>query len=304
MEDLIWQELKNSESDVDAEPINKLAEYVKKLNINKADKRDMVIDSELSSESSNPVQNKTVKEALNNYANALEGSESGTNICVEDVSCVEHNVSVQVRSYNALNLGNIAETTQKGITYSVEDNVLKIDGTASNSVGIYINIDALCNGTTYTHSVRCNGSSPKIYFSVNNLVENMLSINPTDVLKSKSFIPDYESFLYQIWIDKGSVFDNCEYYLQIERGTEVTDFIPYTDVSSVEVNVYGADETENMQTYISDTDGVLAGVTSISPTMTITTDTEGVYVDLKYNRDTNKVIEKLVDAIVSLGGNV
>lgn len=40
MEDLIWQELKNGESDVDAEPINKLAEYVKKLNINKVDKEE------------------------------------------------------------------------------------------------------------------------------------------------------------------------------------------------------------------------------------------------------------------------
>ena len=38
--------------------------------------------------------------------------------------------------------------------------------------------------------------------------------------------------------------------------------------------------------------------------MTLLTDTEGVTIEAEYNKDTNKVIESLVQAIISLGGNV
>ena len=94
MEDLIWQELKNGESDVDAEPINKLAEYVKKLNTNKVDKEggkglstndftdelkeklegigtggsgeSITVDTELNPNSNNAIANSVVANALNN----------------------------------------------------------------------------------------------------------------------------------------------------------------------------------------------------------------------------------------------
>lgn len=52
------------------------------------------------------------------------------------------------------------------------------------------------------------------------------------------------------------------------------------------------------------TDGTVPGVTSLSPNMTILTDTEGVIVECEYNRDTNKVIDKLINAITALGGTV
>ena len=51
-------------------------------------------------------------------------------------------------------------------------------------------------------------------------------------------------------------------------------------------------------------DGAVPGITSLSPCMTILTDTEGVIVECEYNRDTNKVIEKLSNAIIALGGTI
>ena len=45
-------------------------------------------------------------------------------------------------------------------------------------------------------------------------------------------------------------------------------------------------------------------LSSISPNMTIFTDNENVNIDATYNKDANKVIEKLTEAIISLGGNV
>ena len=58
------------------------------------------------------------------------------------------------------------------------------------------------------------------------------------------------------------------------------------------------------QILIPNTNGAISGLTSVSPNMTILTDTEGAIVECEYNRDTNKVVEKLTNAIISLGGTV
>lgn len=79
------------------------------------------------------------------------------------------------------------------------------------------------------------------------------------------------------------VFSN----IMVEVGSTATNYRPYE----------GA-------TYIPVSDGTVSGVTSLSPNMTILTDTEGVIVECEYNRDTNKVIDKLTKAITALGGAV
>ncbi len=58
------------------------------------------------------------------------------------------------------------------------------------------------------------------------------------------------------------------------------------------------------QTAIPAADGTVSGMTSLSPNMTILTDTEGVTIECEYIRDSNKVIERLVNAITALGGTV
>ena len=75
--------------------------------------------------------------------------------------------------------------------------------------------------------------------------------------------------------------------MQVECGSDATSYEPYN----------GAE-------YIPAADGTVPGVTSVSPNMTILTDTEGVIVECEYNRDTNKVIDKLINAITALGGTV
>ena len=51
-------------------------------------------------------------------------------------------------------------------------------------------------------------------------------------------------------------------------------------------------------------DGTVEGITSLSPVMTLLTDTEGVTIECEYNKDTGKVVEKLSNAVVALGGVV
>jgi hypothetical protein len=80
---------------------------------------------------------------------------------------------------------------------------------------------------------------------------------------------------------------NAEFDLMLTPVSSDVEFEPYI-------------EGETVETILKDG----AELNSISPNMTITTDTDGVVIDTEYNKDSNIVIEKLTQAIISLGGNI
>jgi hypothetical protein len=57
-------------------------------------------------------------------------------------------------------------------------------------------------------------------------------------------------------------------------------------------------------TYIPEADGTVKGVKSIYPSMRFETNNPDVWLDIEYNRDLIKVIEKLENAIIATGGNL
>lgn len=74
--------------------------------------------------------------------------------------------------------------------------------------------------------------------------------------------------------------------IQVERGTVVTAYEPYFEY----------EVTRTLQ------DGV--ELLSVAPNMTIRAKNAGVVIEVNYNKDSNIVIEKLTQAIISLGGNI
>ena len=101
--------------------------------------------------------------------------------------------------------------------------------------------------------------------------------------------PMTKPFIKDLWFYAmaGVVFNNYKIRIQLEPGKKATDF-----------------ETCNGAEYTTAADGTISDFTSISPNMTILTDTAGAIVDCEYNRDTNKVIDKLINAITAIGGTV
>lgn len=88
-------------------------------------------------------------------------------------------------------------------------------------------------------------------------------------------------------IQKDITYNNFIIKPQLELGSVSTEYEPYRG-----------------QNFTPNADGTVEGVTSISPTMTLTTDKNGVIIEAEYNKDTNKVIEQLTNAIISLGGTI
>lgn len=74
-------------------------------------------------------------------------------------------------------------------------------------------------------------------------------------------------------------------YVQVEVGLTATDFEAY----------------QSPTTHTPESDGSVSDMTSLSPSMTILTDSDGAIVECEYIRDTNKVIDKIITA---LGGAI
>jgi hypothetical protein len=99
--------------------------------------------------------------------------------------------------------------------------------------------------------------------------------------------PNTSLLLYGSQTPEGERLSTTIRNIQIEEGTVATGYEPYAVHESVITTIAEGAE-----------------LNSVAPNMTITTDTQGVIIDAEYNKDTNKVIEKLTQAIISLGGNI
>lgn len=112
-------------------------------------------------------------------------------------------------------------------------------------------------------------------------------VESNDGAPSARTIPDDMQGVYlYLTVVKGSTVD-VTIYPQIELGATATEHEPYIEGETITTTLAEAVE-----------------LTSIAPNMTITTDNAGAVVEARYNKDVNIVIEKLTQAIISLGGNI
>lgn len=153
-----------------------------------------------------------------------------------------------------------------GETWTLKVEVMggNIDGVATSSG----KMSPLVNTAGYTNTIHANTEA--LY-----------------VTKTYTEAADITKMYFYVYAS-GIVFNNFKCRIQFEPNSKPTDFEKFKDLSE----------------YIPTADGTVSGVTSISPSMTILTDTAGAIVECEYNRDTNKVIDKLINAITALGGTV
>ena len=153
-----------------------------------------------------------------------------------------------------------------GETWTLKVEVMggTIDGVATSSG----KISPLVNTSSYTNTIHANTDS--LY-----------------VTKTYTEAADITKMYFYIYAS-GTVFNNFKCRIQFEPNSKPTEFEKFKELSE----------------HIPSSDGTVSGLTSVSPNMTILTDTEGAIVECEYNRDTNKVIEKLTNAIIALGGTV
>ena len=192
-----------------------------------------------------------------------------------------------------------AETTKtvNGVTFTDNgDGSITANGTAISNI-VYelesgMDMFQLPNGNYFFSGCPSGGGSSAYYLS---------AVNGSGISYTK-FIRDFGSGAMlnsedELWkvairISSGVTVNNLVFKPQLELGNAATDYEPY----------------KAPVTYTPDSDGKVSGVTLGSDTATLTTDTDGVIINAKYQKDITKAFEqletKLTNAILSNGGNV
>ena len=290
------------------------AEGVTNINIAKETAMEEIEAKGESTKNSLPDDYVALSEAVNDRANALKGSASGASVHIDDVSPVAHKPIVKVSGVENLNevtllqngknlSKNVTRTGKSGnLTLLLENNLLTINGAGTSNVGVAeTSSEAYCfllQPGTYTFSAQyvggvCNSTGSdgmycglRIMTTNKNLVNVGIKQTYYTGNYSKAFTITEPTWCYARFVGYGD-FENLQYLYQVEAGSKMTPYEEYKEAS-----------------YPVNADGTVDDVALFHPYTSLIPDAEGAIVECQYNKDSNIVIEKLTNAIISLGGNV
>lgn len=223
----------------------------------------------------------TVMEAkVNESANAIKGMLKGAIVTADDVSPVEHVMNVKVVCPDGIDPSTVTLTR-------CEKNLIPFPYTQINKVDNGVTFDAFTNG-----AIRMKGTSSDyaLFFinSTNIELQNGVSYDlvQPNTTKARLIMNYLNENGGSEWIGSTIVWKDSytfeSLYIQID---------PSVIVDEVYVPVIKRTD-KPIERYMPNSDGTVTGMTSLSPNMTILTDTEGVIVECEYNVETKKFIEK------------
>lgn len=256
------------------------------------------------------------------YGNALKGSVSGASVFMDDVSPVEHRPTISIET----------ESSENITLYACSKNMLDKDKATISISNVRCNErdgDKFTLQGNYSESALGWGTgvfqvkTPYYMQSQNNVYTLSFYIT---LLEQGEHDNRVRLLLFRDSNNMSSVDNGWSDrpYLTVGVRTKVTvqnilgkpfrEFWMYLNSNKVLIELdtmqieYGNTATEfeqyEGQSYSVNADGTVEGVKLLSPVTNLTTDNLNAVIHCDYNKDTNKVIEKLTNAIISLGGNV
>lgn len=265
------------------------------------------------------------KKIADTCANAIKGTVSGERIQIDDVSPMNHAIGTTIHSKNLFRFEDLKDVGGRSGISKLESGLRVTPDSGwldwlqwSTAICTWMPISAF-DGQTLTISAGMTASGdyvPRIsvaYVSAD--IQTRRVIRNLNASGSVSFTVDSSAeaakgcqyialYFYMNASDHVPEVPAADDYvdytnIQIEVGTAATAYAPFiADLSSVEVYAYDKYEA-NGSTYKAGEE-----IEAFYPTTIISTDTAGAVITAEYSKDTNKVIERLVQAIISLGGNV
>ncbi len=233
-------------------------------------------------------------------ANAVKKTVSGRSVQINDASPVTHEPEITVSKNIFPKIFNILSDE-----FSFADGV--VTGTVESDGKIVVNINSrttetlnfsvctvnLDTGVKYTYSGNPSGCSYGSYYS---------QITRTTGAENHALTTYGEQ---EFTVNYGGEF-KFTIFIQANKDPQQIVFTPKLSVTdgADEVEVIEYDGGGNVAARVTpEADGTVKGIKSY-PTMKITTNNSAYAVNVTYNRDLNRVVEELQQAIISLKGNL
>ena len=187
---------------------------------------------------------------------------------------------------------NFTEKTVGGVTFTAnEDGTITLNGTATTAVSTpYWSALTLVGhlplqiGTTYTLS----GSPGDMALTMGGAAYSGRTSDAGTGTVIATFAPtnapDRDGYRIDVYLKAGGVYNNVVFKPQVEVGDAATAYEPYIPPTE----------------HIPAADGTVAGVLTLDPTITLTTDSAGAVLEAEYSRDVNKAFAALQAAVEAL----
>lgn len=220
-----------------------------------------------------------------NFANAIKKTVSGKSIKADDVSTVNHPLKLNLTDYencneirvcgkNLFDLRNSKGfvSSYGGLSNEIDGDTITVTCTATARSG-YLDLGLFPAGTYFLSSGEKN-----CHILLGDDVSSAVSAGIVTPMKVTIESPKHFVVYYEFSSANNAVkFSD----IQVELGDKRTDY-----------------ETPDVSTYTVNEEGVVTDAISKSPNMTIISDTGDATINCEYNRDLNKIIEKLENAIL------
>lgn len=224
-----------------------------------------------------------VAEAINDFGNAIKGSASGEVVAIDDISPIEHTVKVNVKGEN-IDPSNVTLTMcGKNLVATNEFEVNKpaITWASANLDKIKIasgNYVASCNFKQVGTDKSQIALSIRDYDDYSIVLGGAVSVETSGKLVAPFTVKDgkkgFQVYVYSNMSAETLLADCIFTNIMVEAGNEATDYEAYKG-----------------KTYTPNANGN-CDVVSVSPTMTLFTNTDGVTIECEYNKDTEKAIKE------------
>ena len=257
----------------------------------------------------NDLVNEVTKKELPLCTNALKATTSGEIIRIGDISPFDHIVKATVSGKNLIPLfTQDYSVTREQLTQSCEagGNTITINGIGNTSGGgrnnfrDYSQHFFIKKGRTYTLSQQTVSGNSDGIFSVyiSRMSDYGSVIWTSNSMEKKTFVAEEDMECY-IGVNavSGVVYNNVVVRFQLEEGDTATEYSPYIDPATVTIIRYGVDEADNYQTFIPKADGTCY-IPSLSPTMTLRTNTANARIECEYNQDINKAMQMVYSGAI------
>lgn len=236
-------------------------------------------------------------DTLGLYANAIKGNVSGTTVTADDVSPIEHEVNVWVHGENLIPYPFEQTTIEKyGIKFTDNgDGTFDAVGTATENAAFYLNRNLqVLEKDMYLQGCPEGGSFTGTGYSLRgNLILDGKEISGAiDVGEGRKITIDKDVDGLRIYfvILAGTTVNLSSIKPMLHYGTSKTEYKPYINPTTATVTI------DNVS-YTPSSNGKIEGVLSNALKNGIATSTEGFTINVEYNKDINKVITKITDAL-------
>lgn len=226
------------------------------------------------------ITKKQLDEKQQILANVLKGAVSGEIVSMTDVSPIAHDINLTLSSDTVKNFSNV-----KVIKYSSKNYAPTTENTWNGAWTKFQTTEPLKANKKYYVVGDFNSTSNQALCLYS--LANGASTRHT-------YIPLGENVVVEL--ELGGV-DALNFYFHAQPAYDST------ASNTATISRFAIVEAEPEE-YTATANGTVKGIVGNGENMTLTTNNPDVKVNAGYNKDTNKVIENLTNAIISLGGKV